>query len=776
MVVSPGPAPGAKSEAFERGKAQFVAGEFREAVASFRAAAEEIGKAGDPKVLAVVHYNLAMTHHAAGQYRLAFEVLEQAQAAAAKAGDRALAAQILALQGSVATFSRRADDAQVALEASLAAAQASGDAKLLATVNLDSAVLLAGQGKTEAALGGFARAEDLARREGLTEVFAKVALNRALMHLNAAAAYLEDEGGISDDWDPRSDEPFQDHLRHALQSLDAAKVRGDQLPEIFSKPILLLGVGDGYRALGRAGTTFVTGHGEKAFKAYRAALDSARATGNAGAKSFALGRMGSLYESAGRLDEALGLTRQARTEAEAARSPDALYQWEWQTGRILAAQGKREEALSAYRRAKHVLSLIRHDVAIGFGNRTLGRSFREAVGALYFEMADLVLQLGDASKSDEELQASYREARLVVEGFKSAELEDFFQDECVNLALAASKGVEAVEASTAVFYVIPLQNRTEILVSVGSTIHRFSSPMARADLNRSADDLRIFLESDGDPSFMEPAQKIYDAIIRPAESLLVGQKIDTLVFVPDGALRTVPMGALHDGERYLIERFAVAVTPGLQLMEPKRIPRENITMLIGAVSEAVQGFAALPAVQTEIDNIAQKIHPTPTIMLNSEFLKAPFRDGLEKGAYQMVQIASHGEFGRSSRDSFVLTFQEKIDLDELEALIRPRKFVGQPVELLGLSACRTAAGDDRAALGLAGVAVKAGARSAFATLWYVDDKVSGALVSDFYRRLIENPEISKAEALRQAQLEVMKDPRNAHPRAWAPYLIIGNWL
>ena len=109
-------------------------------------------------------------------------------------------------------------------------------------------------------------------------------------------------------------------------------------------------------------------------------------------------------------------------------------------------------------------------------------------------------------------------------------------------------------------------------------------------------------------------------------------------------------------------------------------------------------------------------------------------------------------------------------------MIRPRKYVGQPVEMLALSACRTAAGDDRAALGLAGVAVKSGARSAFATLWYVDDAVSGALVADFYRRLVADPEISKAEALRQAQLEVMKDPRNAHPRAWAPYMIIGNWL
>ena len=162
-------------------------------------------------------------------------------------------------------------------------------------------------------------------------------------------------------------------------------------------------------------------------------------------------------------------------------------------------------------------------------------------------------------------------------------------------------------------------------------------------------------------------------------------------------------------------------------------------------------------------------------MLNSALMKKEFTDELGKAPYQIVQIASHGEFGRSSRDSFIVTYDQKIDLNELEALIRPRKYVGQPVEMLALSACRTAAGDDRAALGLAGVAVKSGARSAFATLWYVDDATSGSLVADFYRRLISDAEISKAEALRQAQIKVMRES-DEHPSRWAPYLIIGNWL
>jgi CHAT domain-containing protein len=95
---------------------------------------------------------------------------------------------------------------------------------------------------------------------------------------------------------------------------------------------------------------------------------------------------------------------------------------------------------------------------------------------------------------------------------------------------------------------------------------------------------------------------------------------------------------------------------------------------------------------------------------------------------------------------------------------------------LTLSACRTAAGDDRAALGLVGVAVKARARAALATLWFINDQASSLLVSEFYRQLAPTPRLSKAEALRQAQLAIKADPRYRHPAYWSPFLIIGNWL
>ena len=141
----------------------------------------------------------------------------------------------------------------------------------------------------------------------------------------------------------------------------------------------------------------------------------------------------------------------------------------------------------------------------------------------------------------------------------------------------------------------------------------------------------------------------------------------------------------------------------------------------------------------------------------------------------MVHIASHGQFEGDPRKTFLLTYDGKLTMNALESFIKLSRYREEPIELLTLSACRTAAGDDRAALGLAGVAVKAGARSALATLWYINDQASSVLVIEFYRQLSQ-PEMSKAKALQAAQQRLFADPRYRHPGYWSPFLLIGNWI
>ena len=123
----------------------------------------------------------------------------------------------------------------------------------------------------------------------------------------------------------------------------------------------------------------------------------------------------------------------------------------------------------------------------------------------------------------------------------------------------------------------------------------------------------------------------------------------------------------------------------------------------------------------------------------------------------------------------MLTFDGRLSMAELSQLLRSGRYGEQPVELLMLSACETAAGNERAALGLAGVAVRSGARSAMGSLWPVSDEATADLVVDFYRSMGETG-VSKARALQTAQNRLRKQPQFGHPFYWAPFLLINNWL
>ena len=148
---------------------------------------------------------------------------------------------------------------------------------------------------------------------------------------------------------------------------------------------------------------------------------------------------------------------------------------------------------------------------------------------------------------------------------------------------------------------------------------------------------------------------------------------------------------------------------------------------------------------------------------------------LEQGDYSIVHIATHGQFRGNHRDSFLLTYDDRMTLNNLEESLNLRRYRERAIDLLVLSACQTAAGDDRAALGMAGIAIKAGARSALATLWFINDASTSALMRDFYANLRDGHD-SKAAALQQAQVAMLSDPERHHPAHWAPFLLIGNWL
>jgi CHAT domain-containing protein len=244
------------------------------------------------------------------------------------------------------------------------------------------------------------------------------------------------------------------------------------------------------------------------------------------------------------------------------------------------------------------------------------------------------------------------------------------------------------------------------------------------------------------------------------------------------------MSALFDGQHYLIEKYAVNLIPSLQLLSPQIASREQISVLMGGATDAPsferENLNALPNVEKELEGISREVSRKKQL-LQQDFVEANIQQQINSSPFSIVHIATHGNFSSNPEQTYVLDWTRRIKIEDLERLLRlNRQRDKQPIDLLILSACETATGDRRAALGLAGVAIRAGARSTIATLWQVNDASTAELMIQFYQNL-QNPQLTKAEALRQAQLKLLNKENyldRDYNRAyyWAPFVIVGNWL
>ncbi|MDM8560369.1 CHAT domain-containing protein [Candidatus Parabeggiatoa sp. HSG14] len=553
------------------------------------------------------------------------------------------------------------------------------------------------------------------------------------------------------------------------------------------------------------------------YQALNRARGLAERLDNTQAKTYIYGYMGHLYEQEKRYNEALKLTRHALFSAQQIHDQQLLYYWGWQLGRIHKAQGTNQAAIEAYRQAMKNINLkgIREQVVFsGYNTGT----FRERVAPVYFELADLLLQ--EATKTESTIQRDklLREARTTVEFFKQAELQDYFQSECVTAQTQCIHLEQAIDAQTAILYPIPLSDRLELLLSLPKTnsliqatvpvtekklrreIAFFLSPLRRHPLSyvrsegEEEEDENVACapsewknlplmteESPLAKMYLKPAQKLYSWLVQPLAEKLVTHNIKTLVVVPEGVLRTLPFSALHDGQRFLVEDYALAATPGLCLgnLKPQQLDMRDI--LVSGLSEAVQGFSSLPCAKYEMEALKKLynlIDNRRKPLFNKTFTYPNMVDKIRNTRYSVVHIASHGQFKAELENTFLLTYNDKLSMNKLERIVRRSADEEKPVELLTLSACETAVGNDRAALGLAGIALKAGVKSALASLWKVDDAATPAMLLEFYQQLT-NPNVSKAQALQNAQKMMLSNEKYTqfqHPYYWSAFLLIGSWF
>ncbi|KPA16581.1 secreted protein containing Filamentous hemagglutinin [Candidatus Magnetomorum sp. HK-1] len=484
-----------------------------------------------------------------------------------------------------------------------------------------------------------------------------------------------------------------------------------------------------------------------------------------------LGSIGNIHELQKDYNTALKYTREAIFFAENNKHPEISYLLHWQLARLFKKLNKIDLAEKHFRKTINILNPIRKELFSGYRFRT--DIFETNVKPVYTQLAALHLTEAEKAKGSlktEKLIAS----RNTMEMLKTAELENYFNDECVaGKNKKYSDVLQYTPEGKALLYPIVLPDRLAVILTLPNKNQYFYQMTPKDEFEKTVKNFRRQLQTRVSNQYIENATKLYDWLIKPIEKDLMDAKIHTLVIAPDGVLRLIPFSSLYNGKQFLIEQFAVTTIPSLSLTEMNDFSQKNYkNTLIAGLSDAVQEFSPLPSVINELYDI-QKIMNSKKIFINQAYTYPAITENLKYEAYDIVHLATHGVFGGTAKDSFLLTYEDKVNMNQLEKLMSLGKSEKHSIDLLTLSACQTALGNERAALGLAGVAVKAGVRSAVATLWYVDDEATSLAIREFYRQ-IKNTSLSKSKSLQAAQKMLISNPRYRHPVYWAPFLMIGS--
>ncbi|WP_414567200.1 CHAT domain-containing protein [Nostoc sp. CCY 9925] len=506
------------------------------------------------------------------------------------------------------------------------------------------------------------------------------------------------------------------------------------------------------------------------------AIEESRSLGDKRAEAYAFKSLGSLYEQAKQWSEAQDITLQGLAIAQSSNAPEITYALEWQLGRLLWAKKDINGAIAAYDAAVDTLESLRRDLVVNNDvvNQDVQFNFRDSVEPVYRQSVELLLQ-SQQGKADEKI---LDKARQRIEALQLAELDDFFREACLQgQRIALDQVVERDNTSAAILYPIILPQELQVIVKIpNQPLQNYSTKISQTEVENLLVELRRNLVNPTATKTVETqSQKVYNWLLKPIESELQKSDVNTLVFVLDGSLRNIPMSALYDGKQYLVEKYAVALSVGLQLLDPKPLVEQKLVALTAGLTQPPPGFskfAPLLGIKSEFDGI-NKAGVSTTSLLDGDFKKKNLESEISETSFNIVHLATHGQFSSRLEDTFILDFDGEINVKDFDTLFRTQS--KSIVELLVLSACQTATGDNRAALGLAGAAVRAGARSTIASLWQIDDKSTAMFVSAFYQQL-KSGKITKAEAVHRAQLKLLNHPNYKAPSFWSSYVLIGNWL
>lgn len=484
------------------------------------------------------------------------------------------------------------------------------------------------------------------------------------------------------------------------------------------------------------------------------------------------------------------LAGQALTLVQGQDAPDLIFQAQRLYALALSReQGKTPAARAACQVAASTLQANRSNlVAV---DQEVQYTFRDSVEPFYRECITVLLptpqERSDLQQmASKPIQDNLEAARNLVESLQLAELDNFFREACINGQKIKIDDLvnQRKITETAVLYPI-LLSKSQVGViakipNVPNLQYEGTPQLVARDLETFLLDFRNQLANSQTPS-LNTSQQIYKWVVRPFQSQLDAQNVKTLVFVPDGPFRNVPMSALHDGERYLVEKYAIALSPGLQLLEPKVAERKSLNAVAAGLTyvenpEVQPGPFRWEDIKAEFDALKTTKILTQDPLRDQAFTSQNLTQQLESLPFNVIHLSTHAGFSSRKEDTFIRMADDRITLDRFGEILRRRQQSQTiPLELLVLSACETATGDSRATLGLTGIALKAGARSTVAALWPVLPKATTELIARFYEKLAaaQQNQQTKAQVLQEVQKELLK---KYPPADWAAFVLVGDWL
>lgn len=722
-------------------------GRIEEASAGFEQAVNNLEQAGDPHGASEALLAYSQLQLGDGRFAAARLSLDRALALAEPLGDEDHTAAIRSSLGNALIGTGELVRAEAELTRGLNVVMASKNEKPAASVLNNLGNRHAATHDFDSALWAYKRSAKIAQKLGNKADQARA--------LSGAARAAADSGKFA----------------AARSYLDDAMALVADLDQDVERAPLYIHMGSTFARFASLSPTARTASLLSAYEAFDGALKAAEVTGDLRGIALANLNLGALYQDEQHRSEALYLTRLALRAAEGIDAPELLYRAHWQEGQILWSEHQVNASLAAHRRAVAILEQSKPVASDGYGSSDA--SFRMAVGGVYQDTVDLLLRAASMTPNPVVTEGLIVEARDTLEKLKAAELRDYFEDECIANIGGSGRDIAALGGNAAVIYTVTLPDRIELLVGLPTGVERFTTEVSAAMLVKTVDAFRTAVQNPLTNKHRVHGRKLYQWTVAPYADRLAEAGIETLVFIPDGRLRTVPFAALSDGDTYLSDRYATATALSLRLLAPTELASEIGRPVLAGVSESVQGFSALAAVDRELAEI-QAIEGGE-LLLNDRFTLEGIRDAVSREVPGVVHLATHAVFTGNPDTSFLLTYGGRVGFDELSDVVGMTRADGAPLDLLVLSACETAVGNDRAGLGFTGSAIRAGARSALGSLWPISDAAAGELMIDFYRGL-QLPDVSKAEALRKAQTSLRDNERFEHPFYWAPFTLVNDWM